>query len=375
MADVRSPHTEKWANALAERGHTVHLVSYSAFPKESGSLRPGISVEASTIPLFHVKRAWITLGGLARLRGIADRFRPDIVHAHFLGPGAWYAAVARLQPLVVSVMGGGDVQGTTWRPSNPVDRVLTPYTLRRARLVTCWSKNLKEAVSPLLKAGQRCEVVVGGVDTSLFVPDEGDHRLRSVLNLNSQDFVALSPRLLWPRQNIHVIVEAVCQLRRALPNARLVIVRYREEAYPDYAQGIDRMVTEHDLGDAIRFVGAVPNREMPSLYQAVDCTVSVPKTDGTPMTVMESAACGTPAIVHDLPDYDPALFVHEKTVLRVPLNDPAALAAAMLRIAIEPQLRDELRRNGQLMVRQHADYRHEMDRLERLYSAVSAPKP
>jgi glycosyltransferase involved in cell wall biosynthesis len=371
IADARSVHTHKWAGALAARGHAVHIVSYSALLADSASgLAPGISVDEWTLPLFHVKRLVITLGALARLRGIARRFRPDIVHAHFLGVGAWYAAVARLRPLVVSVMGGGDVIGTKWRPTNRVERLLTPYTLRRAKLVTCWSRNLRGAVAPLLKAGQRCEVLVGGVDTALFRPYDGPRSQRPTLIGGEGDFVVISPRLLWPRQNIHLIVEAVGRLQRKLARARLVIVRYCAEHFPEYVQRVEAMVRESGISTSVRFVDTVPYREMPAYYQAADCVVSVPETDGTPMTVMESAACGTPVVVHDLPDYDPAIFVHEKTVLRVPLNDPAALASAMYRIATEPALRHRLQENGRHMTQENADYGREMDRLEGFYSAI-----
>jgi len=43
------------------------------------------------------------------------------------------------------------------------------------------------------------------------------------------------------------------------------------------------------------------------------------------MTVMESFAIGTPAVIGDLPDYDPEIFVDGETVIRVRLGMPRRL--------------------------------------------------
>jgi glycosyltransferase involved in cell wall biosynthesis len=111
---------------------------------------------------------------------------------------------------------------------------------------------------------------------------------------------------------------------------------------------------------------------MPSYYSAADCTVSIPNTDGTPLTVLESLACGTPAIVSDLAEYDAGLFRADDTVLRVPPEDAGALAAAMERLAADVALRRRLASAGREATRLQADYRSEMARLALLYDRVRA---
>jgi glycosyltransferase involved in cell wall biosynthesis len=328
-----------------------------------------VGLDEWTFPAFHLKRFWVTLAAIRRLRGILREQEPDIVHVHFLGHAAWYAALSGCRPLVVSVM-GGDLMGSTWRPSSGRERFLTPYTLRRSDLVLCWSRNLAQMVKPLLDAGHEPTVLVGGVDLRVFQPSKDRDSLRRDLGVGAGDFLIFSPRLFWPLQNIATIVRAMPHLLRSLPQARLLMVKYLAEVHPEYERSIEELIDELGMRPFVRFVPGIANADMPRYYCAADCTVSIPNTDGTPMTLMESAACGTPAVIHDLPDYDPSFFVHGETVMRVPLRDPELLAEAIVAIAADKRLRDRLVRGARDVVERHANYEAEIGRLEEMYNGL-----
>jgi phosphatidylinositol alpha-1,6-mannosyltransferase len=214
------------------------------------------------------------------------------------------------------------------------------------------------------------EVVLGGVDLRAFTRDPDAAGLRRRLGFALDDFVIFAPRLFWPLQNIETIVRAMPHLLSADPRARLLLVKYRAAAYPDHEARIERLIDDLGIRPAVRLVAQIPYSEMPAHYSATDCTVSVPSTDGTPMTVMESLAVGTPAVVSDLPDYDPEIFVDGETVVRVRLGDPSALADGVARLMRDAALREELGRNGRRIVRERADYGAEMSRLESLYARL-----
>jgi glycosyltransferase involved in cell wall biosynthesis len=157
---------------------------------------------------------------------------------------------------------------------------------------------------------------------------------------------------------------------RAQPRARLLLVKYRASAHLDYESHVERLIDELGVRGAVRCVPTIANDDMPAYYSASDCTVSVPNTDGTPMTVMESLACGTPVIISDLSDYDSDLFVDGRTVLRVPVADPDGLARGLLRLMGDTELREAIVRNGGRMVAERGAYTVEMQRLEAMYHSV-----
>jgi len=376
IADATSVHTHKWANYVAARGHRLHLVSYRPYDAAgTAGLDPRVSVADWTLPDLYLKRFWLTLRAVRRLRAELLPLRLDLTHAHFLGPGAWYAALARTRPLVVSVMGGGDVRGTQWRPQSAADRLLTPFTLRRSALVTCWSRNLAGAVRRLVPRSTPIEVVVGGIDTQRFKRCPDAQRLRRRLGIDGDAFVILSPRLFWPLQNIETIVSAMPRVLAAEPRARLLLVKYRASQFPEHEARIDRLIDRLGIRSAVCAVPQIANEEMPEYYSAADCTVSVPGTDGTPMTVMESLAVETPVIVSDLPDYDGDIFADGETVIRVQVGDAASLAAAITRLARDAGLGRALGARGRQVAVARADYHGEMGRLEAAYARLTEAAP
>jgi glycosyltransferase involved in cell wall biosynthesis len=374
VADATSVHTHKWANYLVAREHQVSILSYRPY----GAVRPvgldeRVTVADWPLPDLHVKRFWISLNAIRRLRATARTLNADLTHAHFLGPGAWYAALARQRPLVVSVMGGGDVRGTQWRPQSAIDRLLTPYTLRHTDLITCWSENLKRAVRQLVPPTTPMEVIVGGVDLERFRRVVDASHVRRRLELEADAFVVLSPRLFWPIQSIDTIVGAMPKLLAAEPRARLVLVKYRASQFPEYEARIERLIDQLGVRTAIRSIPEIPNEDMPAYYSAADCTVSVPSTDGTPMTVVESLGVETPVVVSDLPDYDGDLFADGRTVVRVKPGDVSSLADGLISLARDHDLGCRLGKNGRQIAVARADYRVEMERLEAAYLRMVAP--
>jgi glycosyltransferase involved in cell wall biosynthesis len=269
-------------------------------------------------------------------------------------------------------MGGGDIVGTQWQPRSLRERFLTPFALRRSDLVLCWSHNLARIVAPLLRTGAQPEILVGGIDLSHFRRLEEGDSIRRAIGVAPDAFLLFSPRLFWPRSNIETIVRALPAVLAQVPNARLLLVKHRADAYPTHELLVERLVDQLGIRRAVVTIPGIPNASMPRYYSAAQCTVSIPSTDGTPMTVMESAACGTPSIILDMQEYDPEIFVHARTVLRLDRLEPRALAQAIVTLAQDRQLREALGTNGVAMAKEHADYGREMGRLEEMYPRLAA---
>src|SRR5262249_17827058 len=149
-------------------------------------------------------------------------------------------------------------------------------------------------------AGDEKAIYVGqwGVDTSAFFPTPPDPGLVSELNLTTRP-VILSPRHIFPLYNQKTIVSAFALVVKEVPDAVLVLKHHDKDE--DYFRSIERQVASLGLEKSVRFVGTMPHQRMAALYCMAAVTVSVPLSDGTPMSILEAMACGSVPVVSDLP--------------------------------------------------------------------------
>jgi rhamnosyl/mannosyltransferase len=103
----------------------------------------------------------------------------------------------------------------------------------------------------------------------------------------------------------------------------------------------------------IRFVGRIPDTEMPFYYHACDvfCMPSVAPAEAFGLVQLEAMACGKPVVCCELHNGVTYVNRHGETGLVVPPRDPEALAEALNRLLNDPELRVRLGEQGRRRVR------------------------
>lgn len=369
IADGRYIHSHKWIRYFSARGHQAHFISFQPVEndhveaiKEAGGIYHG------DLGPFHIKRFWRTARDLRWLWTLLRRERIEVLHCHFLGVNTWYAALSGFQPFVITVM-GGDVTGPNWQPRGVRVRLLTKLALRRASLITCWSDQLVGIVRPFCLPCTPVEVVHGGVDLKRFYPDVEPRYLRKRCEIPEDARVVFSPRLMWPLYNIERIAETAHLVCSSDPRVFFLfaVPEPREEAYE---QRVRELLNAGAAANRYRFVEAIPHSKMADYYRLADVTISIPSTDGTPMSVLESVACGTPVVVSDLPHYDPEYIESGRTVLVARADDPQSIARSLLRLLNDPALVEEMTTEAQRRVEATGSYEAQMHRMELLYLSL-----
>ena len=101
-----------------------------------------------------------------------------------------------------------------------------------------------------------------------------------------------------------------------------------------------------DAGAAV--LGRLGEPELDAAYANALCLACVSREEGFGFTPLEAICAGVPAVVSDLPVFRETLG---DTALAVPPGDADAIAAALLRLEREPELRDSLVAAGRERVR------------------------
>jgi len=360
-----STHHPARALPFTKLGHDVRLVTLGA------AVGRGIDIVSVPEP-----RPGSLLGGLRSARHILQAikdFKPDVLHAHYAGRLASVASLSGLRPFVLTVM-GGDVLFDQHEHPTVVDRWATRRLLDRADLILTKSEHLGNLVRQMGNFDEKTHTVVWGVDLGSFPGPGSKAQARHDLGLPLKNRVVLSPRILRPLYNIHVIVEAMPLVLQDAKDALLLITEYRADA--QYRERLKRRIFELGLGEQIRFVGVVEPERMPSLYAASDVVVSVPASDGLPQSVLEAMACGVPVVSGNLPSYDGVLTDGE-TALRVAL-EPHTIASGIQK-ALEPRMGVRLTKAARAFVEREASLEASALRVEALYQGLLArgrlPKP
>ena len=372
FADGRTVHTQRWMKYFSSVGHEMHLISFAPMSDQDNEALAEIGVKVhGDIGNFHVKRFWLTFDGVKFLRRVLRSERIDILNSHFLGTNAWYAAMSRFHPHVITVMGGGDVTGVDWKPNgNAQSRILTPLALRNADYITSWSRLMADAVAPYCK-GTPIEVVHGGIHLERFFPGERPAYLLERFNLPEDAKVVFSPRLMRPLSNVVEVARAAQIIEQRSSNTYYLVAFPATVVDEEYGREVKRLFEEGVGADKVRFISEIPHHEIPDYFRLADVTISIPDTDGTPMTVLESMACGTPTVIGNLPDYDKEYFEDEKTTLMVNVKDPKSIAVAISRLLTDQETAASIATEARRRVLETGGYEYQMSKMEKIYERVA----
>lgn len=343
LGDAISVHVQRWAAEMRSRGWRLSLVT----------ARPELIEGVDQIALPPVRRSteWLWRVGAAR-RALA-RLQPDLVHAHYVTSYGYLAARAHRRtgcPLVMTAW-GSDLLLTP--RESALKRRLTAWTLRQADVVTGDSADLL-AAARALAPGVRTRLIHWGVDRARFAP---------VAWADKPGFEAVSLRS-WERNyEIGTILNAFAQVRAAHPYARLHLLGGGSQEAALRAQ-IERLA----LADAVQVHGRLDDAGMAAVLARCKLSISVPRSDATSVSVLESMACGLAVIASDLPA--------NRDWLDAPLLVPAGDATALARvwgglIDDEAQAREVGARNA-ARIAQEGDRRVQMDAVDRLYRELIA---
>lgn len=119
---------------------------------------------------------------------------------------------------------------------------------------------------------------------------------------------------------------------------------------PEYEAMLKSYVSDHDL--PVSFHSTTPD-QMPEVYRSHDALLFTSEWEEPfALTPLEAMACGLP-VIGTLTGGSAELFQHKKNALTYGAGDTPGLAGNILKLAAEPQLREQIARTGQKQVREH----------------------
>jgi glycosyltransferase involved in cell wall biosynthesis/SAM-dependent methyltransferase len=165
--------------------------------------------------------------------------------------------------------------------------------LRRATRIQVLSDFSAGLIWKLYGIGaDRIVTIPGGADLERFHPASDRYALREALRLPVRSPVLLTVRNLEARMGLDTLIRAVAILRRHIPNVLLLI-----GGAGSLRSHLESLSSSLGLQQDIRFLGYIPEPDLPRYYQAADAFV-LPTRDleGFGLITVESLASGTPVV-------------------------------------------------------------------------------
>jgi phosphatidylinositol alpha-mannosyltransferase len=353
-----SEHVRQLYGTLTRFGHDVRVVTTSfgrgMSDVEDHVIRLGRSFPVPTNGSLYPVALHPRMGRMVNEMLARERF--DVLHIH--EPFMPALCLAVLREAAAPVVGTFHANHESPHTYGVFRRVLERHEGRLARRI---------AVSPAARhtiarhIGGEYEIVPNGVDVGQFssaerLPELDDGRL-SVLFVGRME----------PRKGVKFLFQAMPEILDAVPECRLTVVgsgpyaRYYRSFIPPAA------------ADRVEFAGFVSAEMLPRYYASSDVYCS-PATGGESfgIVLVEAMAAGAAVVASDIAGYRDVVK-HEETGLLVEPESPGSIAAGVIRLAREGDLRRRLVENAKRDVEQYS-WERVTSRIVEVYEAAVAER-
>jgi glycosyltransferase involved in cell wall biosynthesis len=299
--------------------------------KDSRSLRLDFEEEGIRVINLQADSRYDSLF-LGRIARVLREERPDILHTHL--PRADFAgAFTRVfHPGLIWVCSVHAIYSEDWsgRWSLPLFNLLW----RRADVMLCISHGVRDWLVGRGVPPDKARVVHYGIEPEKF--SEPRVNLRETLGLNDNAIVGSIGRL-EPRKGHATLIQAMPELCRRLPKARLLIAGHDPWGYgATLRELIDRL----GLGEKVRLVGF--QSDVVSFLNALDVFAFASSSEGFGQVLVEAMAAAKPVVATRISPLT-EIAVDQETGLLVESATPAMFADALYRLLSNPQ---DLQRMG-----------------------------
>jgi glycosyltransferase involved in cell wall biosynthesis len=357
-----TPNGAPWMIALAREqkkiGHDVAVI----IPSLDGTIAP--ELRRANIPtyaapvdgVFYASSHLARVRSLIRIVRLLRRLRPDVVHSHIFASviasriGSWIADVPihlagnvhpiSLESTVMRALEVGmafcdtkTIASSTYtrdlyiRYGVPADQVeLIFYAVDQSG----HDPALVDATAARRNLGIAGDAPVVGKIAYFYPPSKKNGTL---------------PELLRGRgiKGHDVFLRAMPYVLASVPDAKFIIVgRGWGPDGPAYEQTLRDLATTLGVDHAVLFAGETS--DVPAMLAAFDVSVHCSLSDNLAGSV-ESLLMERPMVVSDIPGFADTI-IHEETGLLVPMDDPPALAAAIVRLLRDREFGRRLGQQG-----------------------------
>lgn len=316
IGDASSVHLQRWLVWFKSQGYKISVAGKTQ-PTDPNI--PFIQLDVNT-----TKNKFFTLftilKGVQKVRRYCRMASVDVINCHFTNFNGWIGAFSGFQPCIQTIW-GSDVMVD----KGVIEGLFNAFAWSRASTITVHSQYMADTlVRKLPRVKSKIQIVRWGVEQRFFATPAESSNLKSELDLNDK-IVVFCPRSIQPIYNITTIIKSIALLVEKNRNIQLLLTSHNAD--PAYFSLVKDEIEKLNISQHVKILPSIPYNDIPDYYRISNIVISLSRSEGLPISVLESMATGAPVIVGDIPQIKE--LSQNSECLTVPLDQPGAIASAM----------------------------------------------
>lgn len=325
--------------ALAEKGHELHFITYSA-PARMGSLKSNLfyhEVQVSDYPLFDYQPYELIL--TSKMVEITLAHDLDMLHVHYAIPHASAAIMARdileaqgVYIPVVTTLHGTDI---TLLGREPAFEPVISHAINRSDAVTAVSASLRANTFELFGVNRSIEVVNNFICTRHY-QKEADETFRKNIAPEGEPIITHISNF-RPVKRVHDVLEIFKVIRKEM-KAKLLLVGDGPER-----SRIEKAAQKEGFASDVICIGKIKNPIEPLLIS--DLFLLPSETESFGLAALEAMAAGVPVIASDTGGI-PEVIEHGESGFLAPVGDISSMSNYAMDLLKDPAAMKAARQNA-----------------------------
>lgn len=314
--------------------------------KDSEFFAPIIRQIGHQVHSLNVKGKHPWLSATTKINSIAKRYKPDVITTWLYDANIVGRFVRMLNPKIplITTLHSADyepevIQAANWSPYKveglrQIDKVTA--SVSKPHFAACSHFVKKSYRKRLNLSDSQIKVIYNGIDPALLECSGNEPKqLRRDLEIPEDGFVYITVGRIDAMKNHALLLRALPKVLDSVPQAYLVVVG----AGP-LEEELKNLANTLGVAHKVRFLGR--RKDVGACLEMADVFVFPTLLEGHPLALVEAMFKKLPSVASDIEVLREVLTDDENGLL-FDANEPDALAAAMIKLHRQPELREKLR--------------------------------
>lgn len=355
LADMSAAHTFKWTDALAKQGYTIGIFDFFIRDISEYLENRNITFFCPKLPKIFNKDGSIIkivyIFTLPYLFFVIIKFKPDILHAHYISSYGVLGALSGFKPFFVSVW-GSDIYEF---PSRSVfHKFLIKFSLKKSTKIFSTSKIMVNQIKKY--TSKSITVIPFGINLNKFKakPVSSDKKI----------YIGTVKKL-EKKYGIEYLLRAFKIVLESNLNVELELRIIGTGSELPY---LNKLAADLQINSYVNFIGDVKFMDLPMHHQSLSISVfpSIYESESFGVAVLEACACEKPVIVSNIGGL-PEIVIDGYSGLIVEPENEHDLAKKITLLITDPNMRQYLGKNGRQLVKDRYDFQQNLNTMIQNY--------